>query len=181
MSPRTVAIGQIVNIRKVWSDAIRGFYAEMTPATAQAISHHPRVKYVEENAIWSLSSTQETNVNPAECNPVADTCTAVVDNRLWHLDRADQNYADPTNEYRYCKTGQGRTVYVVDTGVNAAHHEFDPPAGQPSRVTVGYNATTEETYDEDGKDGIDTDGDGMPANDPMFRLRPPSRFPGRGE
>lgn len=175
----TVARSQNVNLRKVWMDAIKGFYVEMTEAKANALSHHPRVKYVEENATWSLSTTHATNVNAAQCNPLTETCTQIVDNRLWHLDRIDQQYPDPTNEYRYCKTGQGVTVYVLDTGVNAAHQEFAPAQGQPSRVLLGYNSTVEETYNEDGHDGPDpdTDGDGMPANDPCFGFALPKIYP----
>lgn len=100
------------------------------------------------------AATQKTNINPAACNPTTTDCPTVADDRLWHLDRLDQNLADPTNEYRYCTDGTGVRVYVVDTGVNKFHQEFAPG----TRVEAGFNAS----------------GDNMPADDPCmgFALPP---------
>jgi len=140
---------------KVWKDTIKGFFAEMPEARARALSNNPLVKYVEENAKWHLSATtQQTNINPVTCDPTVSVCTGtdlVTDSRLWHLDRADQNYADPTNSYSYCTQGAGVTVYVLDTGVNKNHQEFG------GRVMPGYNAT-----------GDATTNDHMPADDPCL-------------
>lgn len=151
--------------RKIWHDAIIGFFAEMPEARARALSNNPLVKYVEENARWYLSGSQQTNINPVTCDPTVTSCTGtnlVTDNRLWHLDRADQNYPDPTNSYSYCTDGTGVTVYVVDTGVNKNHQEFG------SRVMPGYNAT-----------GDATTNDHMPADDPClgFIVPPNINFP----
>jgi subtilase family protein/Ig-like domain-containing protein/peptidase inhibitor I9 len=142
--------------RKIWQDAIKGFFAEMPEARARALSDNPLVKYVEENAQWHLSGWQQTNINPVTCDPTVTTCTGldiVTDNRLWHLDRADQNYPDPTNGYFSCTDGTGITVYVVDTGVNKYQQEFG------GRVLPGYNATGT---------GDATKDDHMPADDPCL-------------
>lgn len=149
--------GKNVVIRQTWKHAVKGFFAEMTEAQATELSLDPRVAYVEENAPWYLSAVPEpTNVNPAECNPATGICTTVTDNRLWHLDRADQNYASPTNDFSYCTDGSNVTVYVVDGGVNKFHNEFGPSG---ARVKPGYNAT----------------GDLMPADDPCMGFAiPPS-------
>ena len=140
---------------KVWQDAIKGFFAEMTETRARTLSNSPLVKYVEQNAQWHTSATtQQTNINPVTCDPTVTTCTGagiVTDNRLWHLDRTDQNYPDSTNSYSYCTDGTGVTVYVVDNGVNKYHQEFG------GRVTPGYNAT-----------GDATTNDHMPADDPCL-------------
>jgi Subtilase family len=152
---------------RIWHDAIKAFLAEMSEARAHALSNNPRVKYVEENAQWHASSSpqsQQTNINPVTCDPTVTTCTGVdvvTDNRLWHLDRADQNYADPTNSYSYCTDGTGVTVYVVDMGVNKNHQEFG------ARVMAGYNAT-----------GTATTSDQMPADDPClgFTVAPGSVY-----
>jgi hypothetical protein len=146
--------------RQVWQDAIKGFFVEMPEARARALSNNPHVKYVEENANWYFSgTTQQTNINPVTCDPTVTVCTGadlVTDNRLWHLDRADQNYADPTNSYSYCTDGLGVTVYVVDSGVNKNHQEFG------GRVMPGYNAT-----------GDATTNDHMPADDPCLGFTVP--------
>jgi hypothetical protein len=148
---RQVTAAHGAELKKVWSGAIKGFFAIMPEARAEAMSHNPHVKYVEENARFYLSSTMSTNINPVSCDPTMTTCTAMSDNRLWHLDRADQNYADPNNSYSYCTTGNNVTIYVVDTGVAGAHAEFG------GRVQLGYNATS----------------DHMPANDPCLGFAVP--------
>jgi hypothetical protein len=148
---RQLAAAHGAELKKVWSAAIKGFFAIMPDARAEAMSHDPKVKYVEENARMYLSSTMSTNINPGNCDPTVTTCTAMADNRLWHLDRADQNYADPNNSYSYCTTGNGVTIYVVDMGVVASHAEFG------GRVQLGFNASN----------------DNMPANDPCLGFAVP--------
>jgi len=138
---REVAAAQRADIQKVWSHAVRGFFARSTEAQARALSHHPRVKLVEQNVQWALSAgSHATSVDPRGCDPLAGACAATADNRLWHLDRIDQNGANPNGNYAYCYTGQGVTVYVVDTGVNKHHNEFAPGG---ARVQPGYNATAD--------------------------------------
>ena len=157
-----LAVGHNALLRETWSHAIKGFFAEMTEEEAEALSLDSRVAYVEENAPWYFSTaiTQQTNIHPATCDPIAGTCSTVTDNRLWHLDRTDQNYASPTNSFSYCTEGSNVTVYVVDGGVNKYHNEFGPSG---ARVKTGYNAT----------------GDLMPANDPCmgFAIAPSGDYP----
>lgn len=139
---------------KAWSHAVKAFFIRMPEAKAEAISRMPHVKYVEENARWYLSASHPTNINPITCDPTVTNCPEVVDNRLWHLDRADQNRASSTSRYSYATDGTGVTVYVVDTGVNKFHQEF---AGS-GRVQPGYNATS----------------DLMPADDPCMGFALPA-------
>jgi subtilisin family serine protease len=60
-------------------------------------------------------------------------------NLLWHLDRIDQRDGILDGQYRRRALGAGAVVYVMDTGVMAAHTEFATPAG--SRVIAGFDAT----------------------------------------
>lgn len=61
------------------------------------------------------------------------------ENLLWHLDRIDQHDGILDGEYRRRALGAGAVVYVMDTGVMAAHTEFVSPAG--TRVIAGFDAT----------------------------------------
>ncbi|HEX3577833.1 MAG TPA: S8 family serine peptidase [Thermoanaerobaculia bacterium] len=60
-------------------------------------------------------------------------------NLLWHLDRIDQRDGILDGQYRRHNAGSGVVVYIMDTGVMAAHAEFATPAG--SRVIAGFDAT----------------------------------------
>ena len=160
---RTIGAVNGLEPEKVWSNAVKAMFVRMTESQAQLVARDPFVKYVEENARWQLSVSQQTSIDPRTCDPVTGSgCASVVDNRLWHLDRLDQNYATPNSTYSYCTDGTGVTIYVVDTGVNKLHNEFGPSG---ARVLTGYNAT----------------GDQMPANDPCLGFAvPPSGFYSRG-
>lgn len=57
---------------------------------------------------------------------------------LWHLDRIDQLDANLDGLYHRRHGGAGSVVYVMDTGVMAAHDEFATPSGP--RVIAGYDA-----------------------------------------
>lgn len=61
----------------------------------------------------------------------------------WSLDRIDVRGLTLNSVFRYNATGAGVTIYVVDTGVNTAHTEFDR-----GRATFGVNYIS---------DGINTD------------------------
>ena len=138
-------------VEKVWTAALNGFFVRMPAGRAEALSRHPLVEYVEENAeTFTSAATMPTNVDPANCNlPGQQNCVETPDNRLWHLDRVDQDSAVPSKTYSYVATGSGVTVYVVDLGVEGDHTEFLRLDGT-SRVTTGINAS----------------GDPFPANDP---------------
>src|SRR5581483_5923765 len=89
----TTAAIYSITVQKVWSHALKGMFVNMTEAQAAAVSLDPFVKYIEENARWHLSSSQQTYIDPRSCDPTAGNCPTVVDDRLWHIDRLDQNYA----------------------------------------------------------------------------------------
>ena len=124
-------------VERVWRDAIKGFFVRMPEGRARGLSHHPDVKYIEENAEMFLSATATTNVDPA-CTPGPGVTCTTTDNRLWHLDVMDQNSAVSTKNYSYCETGSGVYVYLIDTGVLRAHREFN---GDANKILTGYDAT----------------------------------------
>lgn len=155
--------------RKIWTGAIKGFFAVLTEKEALSISRHPAVAYVEENASLSFETSSSTKIDPA-CEPAGSPACETTDNRLWHLDRIDQNSAVPSNTFAYCATGAGVRIYIVDSGVHGTHSEFRKPDGS-SRVETGYNATVlnhnyPELNDPNGPLDNGELGDRWPANQP---------------
>lgn len=55
----------------------------------------------------------------------------------WALDRIDQRESTLNDKYTYSYDGTGVSVYVVDSGINASHEEFD------SRVSGGFSAVND--------------------------------------
>jgi subtilisin family serine protease len=78
----------------------------------------------------------DANHNAARLDGCGDPAAV---NLLWHLDRIDQRDGILDGQYRRRALGAGVVVYVMDTGVMAAHTEFATPAG--SRVIAGFDAT----------------------------------------
>ncbi|MDD3764911.1 MAG: S8 family peptidase [Nevskiales bacterium] len=94
--------------------ALRGFAVRLSPVQAEALARLPLVKLVEQDQVVEASATQS--------------------NATWGLDRIDQRNLPLDSQYSYPnQAGQGVTVYVIDTGLNATHQEFT------GRVGAGRN------------------------------------------
>jgi subtilisin family serine protease len=63
------------------------------------------------------------------------------DELLWHLDRIDQIGASLDGYVDRGNGGAGSVIYVMDTGIMAAHAEFTSADSNASRVIAGYDAT----------------------------------------
>jgi serine protease len=107
---------------------VQGFAAEMTDENAKRLSLHPLVEHVERNGVKSPAAVQAS--------------------ATWGLDRIDQASLPRNGTYSYSATGAGVNVAVIDTGVDAAHPDFE------GRVVAGFNAidpaTPGDTADRQG-------------------------------
>jgi len=119
---------QGMGVGRTFSTALRGAVVTATPAQAAALSRSARVASVEVDAPVTISETEQ----PAP----------------WGLDRVDQHPLPLSGSYSWGTSGGGVSVYVVDTGVLAAHTEFG------GRVATGWTAIA------DGRGSGDCNGHG---------------------
>ena len=72
----------------------------------------------------------------------------------WHLDRLDQEGGPRDFQYSPWNTGKGVDVYILDTGINYDHEEFE------KRAKYGGYDAVDEAYDEPHQNGMDCQGHG---------------------
>jgi subtilisin family serine protease len=117
----------------VFGRAVVGFAAPLSAAQLGRLRTHPGVLGVEPDRAGMPLEPRTTRLSDAR------TETA-----NWGLDRIDQR-ALPLDGRRGTRgTGAGVTVYVLDTGIDTAHPEFD------GRAQPAFNAVDRSTGDCDG-------------------------------
>ncbi|MEY2456085.1 MAG: hypothetical protein QOK06_1179 [Acidimicrobiaceae bacterium] len=99
---------------RIFSNALKGFVAELTAQQALQLAARPGVTGIELDAPMFLDQT--------EPNPPS-----------YGIDRIDQHNLPLSQSYTYTATGTGVKAYIIDTGIRATHQEL---AG---RVTAGVN------------------------------------------
>lgn len=91
-----------------YDTAIVGFTAKLTPAALDAVRRVPGVAYVEPEIRYRGDTVQ--------------TISSAAPKR--GIDRIDRRVHPLDNVYTYSETGAGVNVYVIDTGILAAHQDF---------------------------------------------------------
>jgi subtilisin family serine protease len=106
-----VARGVAAQPSLVYTAALQGFAAELTPAQLRSLRGDPRVAYIEQDQVMTASTTQS--------------------GATWGLDRIDQRSRPLSGTYTYNSTGSGVRAYVIDTGIYTSHANF---GGRASNV-----------------------------------------------
>jgi subtilisin family serine protease len=101
-------------LKHVYSHALRGFSAELSPEAAEALTDDPRVEAVEEDGVVTATTTQTS--------------------ATWGLDRIDQRDLPLNSQYTYTPTGAGVHAYIIDTGIRTTHTQFG------GRASVAFDA-----------------------------------------
>jgi uncharacterized protein (TIGR03437 family) len=100
-------------IKHLYDKALKGFAAEISDADAAALADDYRVKYVEEDGIASIDTTQT--------------------GATWGLDRIDQRNLPLDGSYTYNTTASNVHAYIIDTGILITHTQFG------GRASVGVD------------------------------------------
>ncbi|MDO3682350.1 S8 family peptidase [Micromonospora sp. C28ISP2-4] len=112
------------NVGTVWSAALTGYSAKMTPAQARRLAADPAVAYVEQDRVMTTQGTQT--------------------GATWGLDRIDQRNLPLNSTYTYPNTASNVRAYIIDTGIRTTHSDFG------GRATWGTNTVDTNNTDCNG-------------------------------
>ncbi len=112
------------NVGTVWSSALTGYSAKMTPAQARRLAADPSVAYVEQDRVMTTQGTQT--------------------GATWGLDRIDQRNLPLNSTYTYPNTASNVRAYIIDTGIRTTHSDFG------GRATWGTNTVDTNNTDCNG-------------------------------
>ena len=93
------------SVTHVYAHALKGYAASVALDDVAALAADPRVAYVEADGVIRAVTTQS--------------------GATWGLDRIDQRTLPLSGTFTYTNTAPGVNSYIIDTGINFSHPEFE--------------------------------------------------------
>ncbi|KAK6508877.1 hypothetical protein TWF481_003644 [Arthrobotrys musiformis] len=127
--------------------SFKGYTGEFDKETLSEILNSPEVSYVEQDAVVKVNLVDVPDV-PEDTESLEKRVYR--SSATWGLDRISHGKFKAPYRYYYndAWSGQGATVYVIDTGIMREHSQFADMYTGKTRVTWGTN-----TIDNDNTDG----------------------------
>ena len=114
---RNLATQHRAKLVRSYENVLRGFVVRADDKALARLLADPRVAYVEEDGVMSISATQTS--------------------ATWGIDRIDQRDLPLNQTYTYDTTASGVHAYVLDTGLLGTHSQFT------NRVGNGWSAISD--------------------------------------
>jgi aqualysin 1 len=156
--PAAVATSVGASPRFVYTSALTGFAAELSPVQLARLRQVPSVQRIQKDAVLE-GGRRASLPDPARIQDIGSegpslTVQATTSSN-WGLDRLDQVSLPLNGSYRYVNTGSGVNVYMIGTGIRTTHAQF---GGRAFAGSSGFDA-----FPEEGKAGQDCHGTGTHA------------------
>lgn len=116
-------------VHHTYRAALNGFAATLPRQAVEALQRNPNVAYIVQDGQMYMAQTVQPGAT-------------------WGLDRIDQRDLPLSTTYSYEYDGEGVNVYVIDSGINYGHVDFE------GRASFGADWIT------DGRNGADCNGHG---------------------
>ena len=118
---RDMATKHRTKLVRSYNNVLRGFVARADDKGLARLLADPRVAYVQEDGVVSITASQT--------------------NATWGIDRVDQRDLPLNQTYTYDTTASSVHAYIIDTGILASHSQFSGRLGTSyDAVTNGGNA-----------------------------------------
>lgn len=127
-------------ITRKYQQTFSGFAAKLTEEQVLILKKDKRIKSIVKDTYLYLDNEVIVQAYPT-----------------WGLDRIDSRDSYLDRAYTYSSTGSGITAYIIDSGINYAHQEFN------GRASLGYDFVLEEepeSTDPNQSPGEDCNGHG---------------------